>query len=96
MNAVATARLAHSAAQRERNSFPMGSRPDLDAAVEAAYEQVKAALAAQKIAPVKVQHVVARPMYRTCCEHAVEVRNTVYAFETNCHVHGNRTRGTAD
>jgi len=92
MNELNEARLALSAAQKLARSFPRGARPDLEQAEEVA----RLALLAALDKPRAAGRVASRLAPPKCCNLAHEVRDTMYAHETRCPLHGTKTKGTVD
>jgi hypothetical protein len=92
---LVAARLAHSAAKKELNAVPIGTRQDLEDAERAAYAAVETARTAFEAAQ-KRQTPVGQVKPTTCCHAAKDVPGTWYQRETNCVLHGNRTVGTCD
>lgn len=92
---LVSARLAHAAAKKELNAFPIKTRQDLEDAERAAYAVVEKAREAYETARSRQAPVgQAKPM--TCCHAAKDVPGTWYQRETQCVLHGNRTVGTCD
>jgi len=92
---LVAARLAHSAARKAVNAHPIGARPDLELAEREAYAVVVQWRDAHEAARANTPHVHVC-QHSHCCGLAEHVRGTHYQHETQCPLHGNRTKGTCE